>query len=509
MHSAARQLTPEEQQLAKQFAARAAGAQVVVQQQQQRGGPPPSYSAAAVMQPASSPTTSQQQPQQAHILARAAQMMAAAQQQQQQQRPQHPAHAAAAMNAEIGKAFVAAGRPDLLPYLAPRPNNNNNNAAQASAAAAQASAAAAQQKQQQGQGGAPDLTAAHQAAATAHLKAQNHQQQLQQQQQYTHQDSQRQANKKITSILSRAQSAPRSSSDDQVPEFDRDERDPPLQVPAAGAPLPSMSNLQLTEIPTSLIHPNDVLCGRGGGTNNHPGNERFRDLVTAQKVLYLHSSKRDKPSVSRGIVRAVRNQNPPGRFLHKDEKIGMWYDIGDQKAREKTSQALREGAPEIRREITNTLGRPPRQSLIPPIAFAYGGVPGVSPYPNMSVVGAPGAAAPSPGATGPYTSIQQQHSVAQQAAAAQAAAQHAAQQAAAQRQAVHVVQQAAAQQSMPRKNVVYEQHMRDQRVMAIAARQMAAAAQQQQQNNTVVRQQQQQQPFIARGIPKPVVRCSL
>jgi hypothetical protein len=130
---------------------------------------------------------------------------------------------------------------------------------------------------------------------------------------------------------------------------------PLLKIPPVGEPLPSMANMQLTNIPTSAIAPNDVLCGRGGGTNNHPGNERFRDLVNSQKVNYLHSSKREKPMVSRGIVRAVRNQNPPGRFLQKDDETGLWFDIGDQKAREKTSQALREGAPDIRREITNTL----------------------------------------------------------------------------------------------------------------------------------------------------------
>ena len=133
----------------------------------------------------------------------------------------------------------------------------------------------------------------------------------------------------------------------------------PLRIPPPGMTLPSMANIQLSDIPTPFIHPHDVLCGRGGGTNNHNGNEKFRELVTHQKVLYLHSSKRDKPFVSRGIVRAVRAQNPPGRFLQKDEKTGLWYDIGDQKAREKTSQALREGAPEIRREITSTVVEPP------------------------------------------------------------------------------------------------------------------------------------------------------
>ena len=99
-------------------------------------------------------------------------------------------------------------------------------------------------------------------------------------------------------------------------------------------------------------HANDVLSGRGGGTNNHPGNEKFRELVHSKKVLYVNSSKREKALVSCAIVDFIRNQSPPGRFLQRDEKSGLWYDIGDQKAREKTSQALREGAPDIRREIS-------------------------------------------------------------------------------------------------------------------------------------------------------------
>ena len=34
-----------------------------------------------------------------------------------------------------------------------------------------------------------------------------------------------------------------------------------------------------------------------------------------------------------------------------DEKTGLWNDVGDKKAREKTSQALRERAPQIRQEL--------------------------------------------------------------------------------------------------------------------------------------------------------------
>ena len=57
---------------------------------------------------------------------------------------------------------------------------------------------------------------------------------------------------------------------------------------------------------------------------------------------YVRAPKIQKPSVARIIVRAIRNGDPPGRFIRKDEKSGKWVDIGDKKAAEKTSQALRE-----------------------------------------------------------------------------------------------------------------------------------------------------------------------
>lgn len=93
---------------------------------------------------------------------------------------------------------------------------------------------------------------------------------------------------------------------------------------------------------------NDVLCGRGGQTNNHAGNVLWRELVKMNQVPYMEMPKRQKMLVSKAIVSWVRSQNPPGRFLSKDIGTGKWYDIGDKKAGEKTSQALREGLPKIR-----------------------------------------------------------------------------------------------------------------------------------------------------------------
>ena len=97
-------------------------------------------------------------------------------------------------------------------------------------------------------------------------------------------------------------------------------------------------------------HENDVMYGRGGGTNHHPGNKRYRKMVEDRKLDYVNSKRLDKPLVALDIIRVWRAQEPPGRFLKLDEKTGLWSDVGDKKAREKTSQALREKAPLIRKQ---------------------------------------------------------------------------------------------------------------------------------------------------------------
>mmetsp|Transcript_28226 Transcript_28226/g.39720 ORF Transcript_28226/g.39720 Transcript_28226/m.39720 type:complete len:327 (-) Transcript_28226:296-1276(-) len=96
-----------------------------------------------------------------------------------------------------------------------------------------------------------------------------------------------------------------------------------------------------------IFNDNDVLSGRGGGTNVHPGNRTFRDLINLHRRSYLKARKNDKPAISRAIVRVIREQN--GRFLKRDEKSNLWFEIGDDAAREKTSQALRQRAPEMRK----------------------------------------------------------------------------------------------------------------------------------------------------------------
>ena len=109
-----------------------------------------------------------------------------------------------------------------------------------------------------------------------------------------------------------------------------------------------------TPIPSNpTIGPNDVLCGRGGLSNHHQGNILFRKFVRDRQDEYLQASKSNKAYVAREIVDAIRKLDPPGRFLKKVTKNDEegWIDIGNRMAREKTSQALRERAPERREEL--------------------------------------------------------------------------------------------------------------------------------------------------------------
>ena len=141
----------------------------------------------------------------------------------------------------------------------------------------------------------------------------------------------------------------------------------------------------------------DVLCGRGGLVNGFIGNIAFRELVAEHRDEYRDAKKKAKALIAQGIVDKIKSRG--GLFLHRvdidndggkgtgthknngggggggggggdgspskskggtgmDAQGSKWADISEGKAREKTSQALREGA-EVRkssignRSVTN------------------------------------------------------------------------------------------------------------------------------------------------------------
>lgn len=55
-----------------------------------------------------------------------------------------------------------------------------------------------------------------------------------------------------------------------------------------------------------------------------------------------------KSNIAKTIVKAIRKRH--GRFLKKSDTVDVYYEIGDIKAKDKTSQTLREGMAKLVRQ---------------------------------------------------------------------------------------------------------------------------------------------------------------
>ena len=89
---------------------------------------------------------------------------------------------------------------------------------------------------------------------------------------------------------------------------------------------------------------NDVLCGRGGDVNGHIGNLRMRGFGVDVRDVYKQAKKSQKRKIAARIVQKV--QSVGGRFLKRDKDTGLWWEVGDEQAITKVSQALRESVPD-------------------------------------------------------------------------------------------------------------------------------------------------------------------
>lgn len=85
---------------------------------------------------------------------------------------------------------------------------------------------------------------------------------------------------------------------------------------------------------------NDVLLGRGGRSNNHPGNHRYLAVKAEIQPHYLAADKNAKTAISQELVDAVHSWG--GKFLDLDQDRQEWYEVSAIKARKKASQTLRE-----------------------------------------------------------------------------------------------------------------------------------------------------------------------
>jgi hypothetical protein len=89
--------------------------------------------------------------------------------------------------------------------------------------------------------------------------------------------------------------------------------------------------------------PFDVLLGRGRGTQQHEGNQRFQAIINENKDLYNSFRSRDKKtSTTKDIVNLIKTSGEEiGRFLKFDTNSRGWVEVDDEVARVKVAQALR------------------------------------------------------------------------------------------------------------------------------------------------------------------------
>ena len=100
------------------------------------------------------------------------------------------------------------------------------------------------------------------------------------------------------------------------------------------------------------------MCGRGGKSNSHPGNNWFRTLIRENRILYQNCPKHTKLLVAKQVVAAVTQQrSPPGRFIKAtttgDGAVVGWTQITYEQALGKASQALRENSRQRQRRNDN------------------------------------------------------------------------------------------------------------------------------------------------------------
>lgn len=94
----------------------------------------------------------------------------------------------------------------------------------------------------------------------------------------------------------------------------------------------------------------DIVCGRGAPTNYHYGNQVFKKVVEDYQTAYLCAKRSDKPHLAMKIMDIIKNSG--ARFVKREKTAGYfsWVEIDGKGAYEKVCQALRDGAPDVRRK---------------------------------------------------------------------------------------------------------------------------------------------------------------
>jgi hypothetical protein len=87
------------------------------------------------------------------------------------------------------------------------------------------------------------------------------------------------------------------------------------------------------------LNKNDTISGRGKGSQNHPGNQRMREIVDKYKVQYFSLKRLEKRELVESVYKEIAEGD--ARFLKKVDGENLWIMVDVPVAMEKVSQALR------------------------------------------------------------------------------------------------------------------------------------------------------------------------
>lgn len=90
------------------------------------------------------------------------------------------------------------------------------------------------------------------------------------------------------------------------------------------------------------LHRHDVLSGRGGFVNAHPGNHHLRALCAYRKKEWDDGNHATKRRIAIEIYQMVRKLNPPGRFLKKEIVSSGSGGEGKKKGKGKATEEANE-----------------------------------------------------------------------------------------------------------------------------------------------------------------------
>ena len=93
----------------------------------------------------------------------------------------------------------------------------------------------------------------------------------------------------------------------------------------------------------TLLHPNDVIVGRGPVPNDYEGNKRFRVLIRRHRKSYTSGGRLKKQQLGSDILNQIHAVG--GRFLKQVDPalaVDAYYEVSENVALAKIKQALRE-----------------------------------------------------------------------------------------------------------------------------------------------------------------------